>query len=63
MELLGAATTQFGFDLFKELNKVNSNGNIVFSPASISAAIGMLLLGARGATAQLQQVGGGCRGL
>ncbi|XP_036101354.1 serpin B13 isoform X2 [Molossus molossus] len=56
MELLGAATTQFGFELFKELNQVNK-GNIVFSPASISAAIGMLLPGARGATAaQLRKV-------
>lgn len=59
MESLGAATTQFGFDLFKELSKRNS-GNVFFSPASISTAIGMLLLGARGATAaQLQKVGGG----
>ncbi|XP_016078988.1 PREDICTED: serpin B13 isoform X2 [Miniopterus natalensis] len=56
MESLGAATTQFGFDLFKELSKRNS-GNVFFSPASISTAIGMLLLGARGATAaQLQKV-------
>ncbi|XP_004422665.1 PREDICTED: serpin B13 [Ceratotherium simum simum] len=56
MDLLGAATIQFGFDLFKELNK-SKDGNIFFSPAGISTAIGMLPLGARGATvAQLQKV-------
>ncbi|KAM5304044.1 serpin B13-like isoform 1-T2 [Glossophaga mutica] len=56
MELLGAATTRFGLDLFKELSKVNK-GNVFFSPVSISTAIGMLLLGARGATAdQLRKV-------
>ena len=56
MESLGAATTRFGLHLFKELNKVNK-GNVFFSPVSISTAIGMLLLGARGATAaQLQKV-------
>ncbi|XP_035866059.1 serpin B8 isoform X2 [Phyllostomus discolor] len=56
MESLGAATTRFGFHLFKELSKVHK-GNVVFSPVSISTAIGMLLLGARGATAaQLREV-------
>ncbi|XP_045706140.1 serpin B13-like [Phyllostomus hastatus] len=56
MESLGAVTTRFGLDLFKELSKVHK-GNIVFSPVSISTAIGMLLLGARGATAaQLREV-------
>ncbi|XP_008591308.1 PREDICTED: serpin B13 isoform X1 [Galeopterus variegatus] len=55
MDSLGAASTRFGFDLFKELKKTN-DGNIFFSPVGISAAIGMLLLGARGATSsQLQR--------
>lgn len=55
MESLGAVT--FGFNLFKELNRENK-GNIFFSPASILAAIGMLLLRTRGATAtRLQKVG------
>ncbi|XP_045430257.1 serpin B13 isoform X4 [Pipistrellus kuhlii] len=54
MESLGALT--FGFNLFKELNREN-NGNIFFSPASILAAVGMLLLRTRGApAAQLQKV-------
>lgn len=58
MNSLGTATTQFGFDLFQELNKTKE-GNIFFSPVSITTAIGMLFLGARGATAaQLQEVGG-----
>nr|XP_019584925.1 PREDICTED: serpin B13 [Rhinolophus sinicus] len=56
MNSLGTATTQFGFDLFQELNKTKE-GNIFFSPVSITTAIGMLFLGARGATAaQLQEV-------
>ncbi|KAK1337509.1 hypothetical protein QTO34_002139 [Cnephaeus nilssonii] len=54
MESLGTVT--FGFNLFKELNREN-NGNIFFSPASILAAVGMLLLRTRKATAtQLQKV-------
>ncbi|XP_069323996.1 serpin B13-like isoform X1 [Eulemur rufifrons] len=56
MDSLGAASTHFGFDLFKELKK-RSDGNVFFSPVGISTAIGMLLLGTRGATAsQLQKV-------
>lgn len=57
MESLGAANIQFGFDLFKVLKKTE-NGNVFFSPVGISTAIGMILLGTRGATAsQLQKVG------
>ncbi|XP_072808319.1 serpin B13 isoform X2 [Vicugna pacos] len=56
MDLLGRTNTCFGFDLFKELSKKRGD-NIFFSPAGISAAIGMLLLGTRGATAaQLEKV-------
>uniref|UniRef100_A0A8C9AC01 Serpin B13 n=1 Tax=Prolemur simus TaxID=1328070 RepID=A0A8C9AC01_PROSS len=56
MASLGAASTHFGFDLFKELKKRNDS-NVFFSPVGISTAIGMLLLGTRGATAsQLQKV-------
>ncbi|XP_040840687.1 serpin B13-like isoform X1 [Ochotona curzoniae] len=56
MESLGAANIQFGFDLFKVLKKTE-NGNVFFSPVGISTAIGMILLGTRGATAsQLQKV-------
>ncbi|XP_004452980.1 serpin B13 [Dasypus novemcinctus] len=56
MNSFSVANRQFGFGLFHELRKT-SDGNILFSPAGISAALGMLLLGARGSTAwQLQQV-------
>jgi serine protease inhibitor len=57
MDSLGTAATQFLFDLFKELNKTN-DGNVFFSPVGISTAIGMIILGTRGATAsELQKVG------
>lgn len=57
MDSLGAAITVFGIDLFRELSKTN-DGNIFFSPVSITTVIGMLPLGARGSTAtQLRKVG------
>nr|KAF6422899.1 hypothetical protein HJG63_008686 [Rousettus aegyptiacus] len=56
MDSLGAAITVFGIDLFRELSKTN-DGNIFFSPVSITTVIGMLPLGARGSTAtQLRKV-------
>ncbi|XP_006837601.1 PREDICTED: serpin B13 [Chrysochloris asiatica] len=56
MNSLGTANTRFGIDLLKELKKT-SDDNIFFSPVSISTAIGMILLGARGSTAhQLRKV-------
>uniref|UniRef100_A0A8D2INR3 Serpin domain-containing protein n=1 Tax=Urocitellus parryii TaxID=9999 RepID=A0A8D2INR3_UROPR len=50
MESLSAANIHLGLDLLKEMRKTN-DGNIFFSPVGISTAIGMLLLGTRGATA------------
>ncbi|XP_004684011.1 PREDICTED: serpin B13 isoform X2 [Condylura cristata] len=56
MDSPGSAYTQFGFDLFKELNKTK-DGNIFFSPVGMSTAVGMLLLGAQGAASvQLQKM-------
>ncbi|KAG3293765.1 serpin B13 [Ictidomys tridecemlineatus] len=56
MESLSAANIHLGLNLLKEMRKTN-DGNIFFSPVGISTAIGMLLLGTRGATAsQLQKV-------
>uniref|UniRef100_A0A8C5LG04 Serpin B13 n=1 Tax=Jaculus jaculus TaxID=51337 RepID=A0A8C5LG04_JACJA len=56
MDSLRTATTQFGFDLFKEL-QTSKDGNVFFSPLGISTAIGMLLLGSQGATAsELQKI-------
>ncbi|KAM6167527.1 serpin B13-like isoform 2-T2 [Erethizon dorsatum] len=50
------ASTQFGVKLFKELKKLH-DGNILFSPIGMSAAIGMLFLVTQGATtSQLQKV-------
>uniref|UniRef100_A0A673VJD3 Serpin family B member 13 n=1 Tax=Suricata suricatta TaxID=37032 RepID=A0A673VJD3_SURSU len=55
-EAIQKTYTQFGFNLFQKLNKIK-DGNIFFSPAGISAAIGMLVFGAQGATAaQLQKI-------
>ncbi|XP_017722551.1 PREDICTED: serpin B13 isoform X1 [Rhinopithecus bieti] len=56
MDTLGTISTRFGLDLFKELKKTN-DGNIFFSPVGLLTAIGMLLLGTRGASAsQLEEV-------
>ncbi|XP_077077736.1 leukocyte elastase inhibitor-like isoform X2 [Siphateles boraxobius] len=51
MESLTAANTQFSLDLFKKISKGNASGNVFFSPVSISSALAMVSLGARGNTA------------
>ncbi|XP_065440939.1 leukocyte elastase inhibitor-like isoform X1 [Chrysemys picta bellii] len=50
MEKLSNANTHFALDLFRKLNETNPTGNIFFSPVSISAALAMVLLGAKGNT-------------
>ncbi|XP_032036984.1 serpin B4-like [Aythya fuligula] len=50
MGSLCAANAKFCLDFFKELSKMKRNENIFFSPLSLSAAFGMVLLGARGNT-------------
>ncbi|XP_040840034.1 leukocyte elastase inhibitor A-like [Ochotona curzoniae] len=56
MEPLSAANTSFALDLFLALDKDNPVGNIFVSPYSISSAMAMILLGARGDTeAQLSK--------
>uniref|UniRef100_A0A8C0G6E4 Leukocyte elastase inhibitor n=1 Tax=Chelonoidis abingdonii TaxID=106734 RepID=A0A8C0G6E4_CHEAB len=51
------ANTHFALDLFRKLNETNPTGNIFFSPVSISAALAMVLLGAKGNTeTQLFQI-------
>ncbi|KAM6412938.1 LOW QUALITY PROTEIN: serpin B11-like [Pluvialis apricaria] len=52
MGSLIAANTKFCLDFFKDLNKVKRNEKIFFSPLSISAALSMVQLGARGNTAK-----------
>lgn len=44
------ANSKFAFDLYSELDK-SENGNIFYSPYSISAALAMTYEGARGQTA------------
>ena len=46
---LAAANTAFAFDLYRQL--VTEDGNLFFSPYSVSAALAMTLAGARGETA------------
>ncbi|CAM4696685.1 unnamed protein product [Leuciscus chuanchicus] len=51
MEPLTAANTQFSLNLFKKISGGNASGNVFFSPVSISSALAMVSLGARGNTA------------
>ncbi|KAK7146737.1 hypothetical protein R3I94_009545 [Phoxinus phoxinus] len=51
MEHLSAANTQFSLDLFKKISEGNASGNVFYSPVSISSALAMVSLGARGNTA------------
>ncbi len=51
METLSAANTQFSLDLFKKISEGNASGNVFYSPISISSALAMVSLGAKGNTA------------
>ncbi|KAM4606600.1 leukocyte elastase inhibitor-like isoform 2-T2 [Polymixia lowei] len=48
---LSEANTSFSLALFKKLIEDNKTGNVFYSPLSISSALAMVLLGARGNTA------------
>ncbi|XP_077055295.1 serpin peptidase inhibitor, clade B (ovalbumin), member 1, like 3 [Siphateles boraxobius] len=50
MDHLSAAHTRFSLDLFQRITEGNASGNVFYSPLSISAALAMLSLGARGDT-------------
>ncbi|MEE6465204.1 hypothetical protein FKM82_006486 [Ascaphus truei] len=50
MESLIASNTTFALDLYKKLTEGNADQNIFFSPWSISSALTMVYLGARGNT-------------
>ncbi|XP_045742273.1 serpin B12 [Mirounga angustirostris] len=52
MDSLVAANTKFCFDLFQEIRKDDPHKNIFFCPLSLSAALGMVRLGARSDSAQ-----------
>ncbi len=51
MELFSGANTQFSLDLFKKISEGNAKGNVFYSPISISSALAMVSLGAKGNTA------------
>ncbi|XP_059364537.1 leukocyte elastase inhibitor-like [Carassius carassius] len=51
MERLTAANTQFSLNLFKKISGGNASGNVFYSPISISSALAMVSLGAKGNTA------------
>jgi serpin B len=51
LQKLVAANNQFAFDLFNAL-RAEGQGNLFFSPYSLSAALGMVYAGARGETAR-----------
>ncbi|XP_009965823.3 ovalbumin [Tyto alba] len=57
MGSIGAASTEFCFDVFKELKVQHVNENIFYSPLSIISALSMVYLGARENTrAQIDKV-------
>ncbi|NWU97678.1 OVAL protein, partial [Upupa epops] len=57
MGSIGAASTDFCFDVFKELKVQHVNDNIFFSPLTIMSALSMVYLGARDSTkAQIDKV-------
>lgn len=51
MEQLSSANSLFALELFHTLSESNPTGNIFFSPFSISSALAMVFLGAKGSTA------------
>ncbi|XP_034366135.1 leukocyte elastase inhibitor A [Arvicanthis niloticus] len=51
MEQLSSANTLFALELFHTLTESNPTGNVFFSPFSISSALAMVFLGAKGSTA------------
>uniref|UniRef100_A0A672SSR6 Serpin B6 n=1 Tax=Sinocyclocheilus grahami TaxID=75366 RepID=A0A672SSR6_SINGR len=51
MERLSAANTQFSLNLFKKISGGNTSKNVFYSPISITSALAMVLLGAKGNTA------------
>ncbi|XP_016152096.1 PREDICTED: leukocyte elastase inhibitor-like isoform X2 [Ficedula albicollis] len=50
MENLSNANSRFALDLFRRFSEANPTENVFFSPVSISAALAMVLLGAKGNT-------------
>lgn len=55
MDALSAANVEFCLDVFKELNYTHAGDNVFFSPLSLLYALSMILLGARGSSAEQMQ--------
>lgn len=51
MESLAAANANFSLELFKKITETNKAANVFYSPLSISSALAMVYLGAKGNTA------------
>ncbi|XP_027764582.1 heterochromatin-associated protein MENT-like isoform X2 [Empidonax traillii] len=51
MEVVSTSVGKFTVDLFNKLNETNKGKNLFFSPCSISAALALTYLGAKGNTA------------
>uniref|UniRef100_A0A3B3I8W2 Serpin domain-containing protein n=1 Tax=Oryzias latipes TaxID=8090 RepID=A0A3B3I8W2_ORYLA len=51
LNTLSKANTKFSLDLFKQLSNEDKMANVFYSPFSISSALAMVMLGARGTTA------------
>ncbi|XP_042560383.1 leukocyte elastase inhibitor-like [Clupea harengus] len=64
MEALAAANANFSLELFKkitEITKAKNTGNVFYSPLSISSALAMVSLGAKGNTeVQMHEVSSQC---
>ncbi len=52
MEQVSASIGNFTVDLFNKLNETNRDKNIFFSPWSISSALALTYLAAKGSTAR-----------
>lgn len=52
MEQVSASIGNFTVDLFNEINETNRDKNIFFSPWSISSALALTYLAAKGNTAR-----------
>lgn len=58
MDDLGEANGTFAINLLKMLGEKDNSRNVFFSPLSISSALAMVFMGAKGDTAaQMSQVG------